>query len=171
MLRRLKLLFILPLLSWILVPTFSLPIFAFTLTEPAQAETAKPASPMNLADHAAIAMANPITTPGKWPRKAHRLAQAKRNPYNCVSTLKKAGKLPQGRVTRDGYARSIPVKTLEMKEGQTAVIVTRESWTGHALEVKLNKGKYISITEGNHPQGIGRVVDPAVIKGEVSLTR
>lgn len=89
--------------------------------------------------------------------------------WDCVSTLKKAGLLPQGRVTKDGRAETIPVKPLQIREGEHAVIRTAEGPIGHVLQVTLEGGKYISTVEGGHSAGVGRTVDPDVIAGEVSL--
>lgn len=89
---------------------------------------------------------------------------------NCVATLKAAGKLPNKPVTKDGFARTIPVKPVALKPGMKRVVKTKEGPVGHVLEITVNdKGQAISTTEGGHPQGVGRVVDPAVILGEVSL--
>lgn len=87
-----------------------------------------------------------------------------------MGTLKAAGKIPNKPVTKDGFARTIPSKPIELKPGMKRVIKTKESSMGHVLEVWVNeKGQAISTTEGGHPQGVGRVVDPSVIIGEVAL--
>lgn len=89
---------------------------------------------------------------------------------NCVGTLKAAGVLPKGKVTKDGFARTIPTKPIALKPGMERVVKTTESGMGHVLKIWVNeKGQAISTIEGGHPQGVGRVVDPSVIVGEVAL--
>lgn len=89
----------------------------------------------------------------------------------CVSALKASGDLPKGTVTKNGTAGSIPVKPLDIKQGETAVIVTNEGPIGHVLEIKKEDGQLVSITEGGMGyKSVGRIVDPKVVKGEVNLT-
>ena len=133
----------------------------------------KPAKAQNYAIpvenwHASVVFAvnSPQTT--ITPR-APRITYKKRTPYNCVSTLKNAGLLPKGPVTKDGYARTIPAKPLAMVEGEKAIIKTKEGWTGHVLQVVKKDGQYISTVEGGHPAGVGRVVPESVIIGQVNL--
>lgn len=91
---------------------------------------------------------------------------------NCVATLKAAGALPDKPVTKDGFARTIPTKPVELKPGMERVIKTSEGPVGHVLKVKVNEhGQAISTVEGGYPGGVGRVVNPAVIKGEVDFTK
>ncbi len=89
--------------------------------------------------------------------------------YDCVGTLKRAGLLPNEQVTKDGYARTIPTKPLEIKEGERVVIKTKESYMGHVLQVEKIGGKLISTVEGGYRNGVGRVVSESVVVGEVSL--
>lgn len=89
---------------------------------------------------------------------------------NCVAKLKASGDLPNKSVTKDGFARSIPSKPIDLKPEMERVIKTTEGTVGHVLKVRVNQnGDAISIQEGGHPIGEGRVVDPKVIVGEVSL--
>ena len=82
---------------------------------------------------------------------------------DCVSTLRGAGyNVPR---TTDGYARSIPVVGKDIAEGEVKVAVTYEGAVGHVVAVKQVDGQLISVTEGNHSQGVGRVVSPSVLKG------
>lgn len=114
----------------------------------------------------AVASSIPET---KITPKPRRIAYTKSTPLNCVSTLKASNLLPKGPVTLDGYARTIPAKPLELKEGEKAVIKTKEGWTGHVLQVVKKGDQYISTVEGGHPVGVGRVVPSSVILGEVNL--
>ena len=92
------------------------------------------------------------------------------NPGNCIQTLKNAGVLPNKRVTKDGFARTIPTKLIHLYPGLERVVKTNESATGHVLKIRVNdQGQAVSIVEGGHPQGVGRIVDPAKIVGEVAL--
>jgi len=116
---------------------------------------------------------SPITTVGNWP-KAPRITYKRVIPVsvlNCVSTLKSAGLLPQGPVTKDGQAATIPVKPLDIKEGEKAVIRTAEGPIGHVLQIELKNGKYISTVEGGYANGVGRTVNPAVIVGQVIVDK
>lgn len=88
---------------------------------------------------------------------------------NCVSTLKQAGLLPNKKVTTNGLAKTIPTKPLELKDGEKAVIKTKEGWTGHVVYVQKRGDKYISIVEGGYVNGVGREVPPSVIVGQVAL--
>lgn len=84
---------------------------------------------------------------------------------NCVTTVVQAGyKLPK---SRNGWAGTIPTNAKSINEGQLAVAVTTEGTHGHVLVVKRVDGQYISVIEGNYPNGIGRVVPTTVIKGFV----
>ena len=92
-------------------------------------------------------------------------AVAPRYRGNCISTLKQAGyAVPR---TTDGFARSIPVVGKDIAEGETKVAITYEGAVGHALVVKKIEGQLVSVVEGNHSIGVGRVVDPSVLKGFV----
>ena len=76
----------------------------------------------------------------------------------------------QGKVTKDGFARTIPVKPIKLVPGTVAVIRTKEGPVGHVLQIKVNsEGQAISTVEGGYKNGVGRVVNPAVIQGEVNL--
>lgn len=108
---------------------------------------------------------NTKTVAAVWPKKAPRT----RLGTDCVSTLKRAGLLPQGRVTLNGRASSIPVKPLKLSEGEKAVVKTREGPIGHVVYVEKVDGQYVSRVEGGYRGGIGRVVNPKMIVGEVTL--
>lgn len=85
---------------------------------------------------------------------------------NCVTTVRSAGYfVPR---TKDGYARTIPVSSKELPpEGVPVVIKTAESKLGHIL-VAVNKGgKLISLIEGNHPIGEGRIVPLSLYRGYI----
>lgn len=136
--------------------------------------------PQIYAEQSAYAATTPVTVAAKWqkpPTFTRRVIQPQVQQYlgrgvssgNCVSTLQMTGLMRQGKVTKDGFARTIPVKPLKLKEGEKAVIRTAEGPLGHVLQVKLEKGKYVSTVEGGYKNGVGRVVNPAVIQGEVSL--
>ena len=89
---------------------------------------------------------------------------------NCVLTLKRAGLLPQGRVTLNGYASTIPIKPLDLKDGERAVVRTTEGrGTGHVVYVEKRGDQYFSLIEGGYPGGVGRSVPSSVIQGQVSL--
>ena len=86
----------------------------------------------------------------------------------CLDALKNAGRLPNVPVTTDGYARTVPVKPLEkLRPGMLRVICTNEGIYGHCLEIWVNEDlQMISTVEANHPEGVGRIVDPSVVRGE-----
>lgn len=121
----------------------------------------------------------PVVTPPPAPRPVQRRrapVQAVKKPPvkryipgDCIGELKRSGDLPNRRVTRDGFARTVPVKPLNIAEGEEKVISTKESSMGHVVKVKKVNGNLVSVQEGGHPVGEGRVVDPAVVKGEVAL--
>ncbi len=83
--------------------------------------------------------------------------------YNCVTVLKKAGFLPNERVTKDGYARSIPVKSTKLPpEGQVVVIKTAESWMGHVAAAVVKDGVLTTVVDS---LGAGRIIPASVYKG------
>lgn len=143
----------------------------------ALAQSLEPITALTVAESYTIQMAmspqNPTTLVAKWPHTAPRIIQVKRynpTPLNCVSTLKSAGLLPNKQVTVDGFARTIPTEPLKIKEGEKAVIKTTEGkGTGHVLQVTKKDGNLISTVEGGYRNGVGRVVPPSVVVGEVSL--
>ena len=57
------------------------------------------------------------------------------------------------------------------------VVVTSEGYitengksSKHALKIWVNeKGQAVSIREGGHPIGVGRILDPKIIEGEVNF--
>lgn len=71
--------------------------------------------------------------------------------------------------TLDGYARTVKVDSKELPpEGKRVVIKTNESFMGHIL-VAVNKGgKLVSVIEGNHPVGEGRVVPISAYRGYIN---
>jgi hypothetical protein len=102
----------------------------------------------------------PVVAPRRPSKRAYF------NGYNCVTTLRAAGySVPR---TKNGYAGTIPTSLQDISEGETAVAVTNEGPVGHVVAVKKVDGKLISVTEGNHPVGVGRVVPDGVVKGFVS---
>lgn len=116
----------------------------------------------------------PVVKPRAKPKSSVLRVNCANNPTAagcCVDVLKVNGDLPDAKVTKDGFARSIPSEKIkEFKPGEEMVIKTKESSMGHVLKVKINeKGQAVSIKEGGHPEGEGRIVDPKVIVGEVKL--
>lgn len=91
----------------------------------------------------------------------------------CVEKLKDEGILPNKKITKNGYAGSIPTKPLDvdkLKDGQSVVIVTKEGSKGHVLEAVKQGDKLVSKTEGGMGRpSEGRVVSKTVIKGVVNL--
>lgn len=90
---------------------------------------------------------------------------------SCVLTLKVAGLLPNRRVTKDGFARSIPIKKLDMKEGERAVLSTSGSKIGHVVYAEKKNGQYVSIVEGGVGQPSGRVIPASSIRGEIDMKK
>ena len=107
----------------------------------------------------------PVAT--QLPSKTRNTKTVIRSSQNCVQALKDAGLLPQGRVTLDGYARSIPSVKREVAEGEKVIIKTSESTLGHILYAQKINGQYISLVEGGHPVGAGRTVPADVVLGVV----
>ena len=84
---------------------------------------------------------------------------------NCVWTVRMAGYyVPK---SRTGWAGSISVNSKYLSEGKIAVAVTYEGPYGHVLVVKKIDGQLVSIVEGNHSEGAGRIVDPSIVKGYI----
>jgi len=84
---------------------------------------------------------------------------------NCYRTVKNAGyDLPR---TIDGYARTIPAVSRPIAEGEEVVLKTAESSLGHVLVAKKVDGQLVSVVEGGHSLGVGRVVDPSLVLGVV----
>lgn len=114
---------------------------------------------VNILDNSILATSNPETIIAVWEKP-------KTTSYrggNCIKTLRDAGiNVPR---TLDGTAGSIPTKSQEIAEGETKVAITYEGPVGHALLVKLIDGQLISIVEGNHAIGVGRIVPLSVLKG------
>jgi hypothetical protein len=109
-----------------------------------------------------------IETSQQTHSKAPQSVKTPLSVVDCVTRLKRVGRLPGARVTNDGYARSIPVKPVDLEPGMIRVVKTNEGEMGHILEVAVEKdGTIRSITEGGHPVGEGRIVPPSVIRGEV----
>lgn len=82
--------------------------------------------------------------------------------------LKLSGDLPDAKVTKYGTAASVPVQKLTLQEGEETVIITREGWTGHAVKVKKEDGKIVSVKEGGMGfESEGREILVNQIKGEV----
>lgn len=110
-----------------------------------------------------------VHEPKSAPKKLARANTVRQvDSTNCVQELKNSGDLPNKPVTKDGFARTIPTKPVELKPGMERVVKTKEGPVGHVLKIWVNEeGKAISVQEGGHPTGEGRVVDPSVIVGEV----
>lgn len=113
-------------------------------------------------------------SPTKPIKNAYSATTCARNPKAlgcCVDVLKQSGDLPKGKVTKDGLARTIPTKKIEeLKPGTEMVVKTTESAMGHVVKVRVNnQGEAVSIREGGHSVGEGRVVPKTVIVGEVVL--
>jgi len=90
----------------------------------------------------------------------------------CIFALQREGLLPLGKIAPNGTAGSLAVKPVELKPGMLRVVRTNEGKVGHVLEIWVNeKGIPISVTEGGHPVGVGREVDPNVIMGEVVIAK
>lgn len=91
-------------------------------------------------------------------------------PGCCIDVLKLSGDLPDVKVARDGTARTVPTKPLDIKEGETAIVVTHEGPINHVNKIQMKEGKLKVIKEGGMGyKSVGRELNPKVIKGEVAL--
>lgn len=114
---------------------------------------------LSILDSSVLGYSSPITIEGDWPEPI----APTRVWGNCIATVKGAGyDVPR---TLDGTAGSIPVVGKEIAEGEVKVAITREGPVGHALVVQKIDGVLVSVVEGNHSIGVGRIVDPSVLKG------
>lgn len=141
----------------------------FLLLSPSYAESSKEGTRHTYLTSMVIAYASPITVetvvnPKKVITPVPRRFVKPRG--NCMATVRAAGYfVPR---TTDGYARTVLVSSEELPpEGVPVVIKTAESKLGHVL-VAVNKGgKLISLIEGNHPIGEGRIVPLSLYRGYI----
>ena len=115
----------------------------------------------SILQHSVRAQLNPITIEGDWP-EPKRITRSYTG--NCVDAVQRAG----GKTyrTQDGYARTMPIDSVELPpEGVVVTIKTTESAMGHILMAKLVDGHLISVVEGGHSIGKGRIVPKEVYQG------
>ncbi len=118
-----------------------------------------------------IASASPITpespTINKKPKQVLSYRKYYKPTGNCISTVRAAGYyVPR---TTDGYARTVKVSSKDLPpEGKPVVIKTAESRLGHVLVAINQGGKLVSLIEGNHPIGEGRVVNLKYYRGYIA---
>ncbi len=111
-----------------------------------------------------VGYSSPVTVKGDWPEPII-------TPYywgNCVATVRNAGYYvpPVPRNSSGQYSPLLlSVDSTDIAEGEVRVAVTYEGPVGHVLVVQKVNGQLISIVEGNHPVGVGRVVPLSVLKG------
>ena len=112
--------------------------------------------------HSVVVIPNPVTEAGEWPVRDFKSQVGYSG--GCVKHLRDRGYyVPR---TLNGYAATIPVDTQSIEEGEIKVAVTREGGVqGHVVAVQKVNGKLVSVSEGNHSVGEGRVVPSSVVKG------
>lgn len=108
-----------------------------------------------------LAQSSVVVEEAVWPSKPRYRYYGS----NCVSTLRNAG-INVPRALDGARAVTIPTVGKEIAEGQTKVAITYEGGSfGHAVAVKKIDGKLISVVEGGYINGVGREINPAVLKG------